>query len=351
VIKHAGSQFKNDLTFNNLQFFSKASAIYLFKKGSVSIETSPTYSLIRYREDQRKTALLFNPVVEFRKGIGKYGESNFRYAQQTVFGQINDIYPGTILVNYRQYNYNNTPLPKTDIISLGARYSYRKPLKMFFYNLNFVYDRTKQNFITAYTIDSGLTRSIAIDFKNNTGKYALSANISKYLFFLSINVSALGNISLQKGNIFYNDQISPFRSYNMNLAVTARKKLFAEATLSVTGEAGQFINEPDYATKNTTRFQKIKAEWQHNLTEQVLYGITYNFTSYRQSLQRSINNGFMDCHLKYTPAKWKSYFELQGINLFDQGVYKQINSSPNQQSIFQMPLRVRTFLLKYSFAF
>ncbi|MRG44076.1 hypothetical protein GFS24_03075 [Chitinophaga sp. SYP-B3965] len=350
VIKHAGSQFKNDVTFNNLYFFSKASAIYLFKKGSVSIETSPTYSFIHYTSKGNKY-LLFNPIVEFRKSMGKYGESNFRHTQQTTFGQINDIYPGAILVNYRQYNYNNTPLPKTDIVSFGARYSYRKPLKMFFYNLNLLYDRTQQNFITAYTIDSGLTRSIAIDLKNNTDKYALSANISKYIFFLSINVSAFGNISLQKGNIFYNDQISPFRSTSMNLSVTARKKLFAAATLSVTGEAGQFINASDYATKNTTRFEKIKAEWQHNLTEQVLYGVTYNFTSYRQSLQHSITNGFMDCKVKYTPAKWKSYFELQGINLFDQGTYIQINSNPNQQSIFQMPLRARTLLLKHSFVF
>jgi hypothetical protein len=360
VISPVGNQFMNNVTFDNLGFFGKGSAIYLLHKGSVSIETSPTYSFINYTDPkraatQKNTYFLVNPVIEFRKSIGKYGESNIRYAQRTEFGQINDIYLGTVLVNYRQFSFNDTPLPKTDIHSFGLRYSYRKPLKMFFYSLNFNYDRTKQNFINAYTIDSGLTKSVAIDFRNRADKYALTANVSKYLFFLATNVSAFGNLSLQKGNSFYNNQISPFNSYNMNLSVTARKKIFSKATLSVTGEMGSFINEqktPDHAlTKNTTDFEKIKAEWQHNLSDQILYGIVYNFTSYKQSLQHSISNDFMDFNVKYTPTKWRSYFELQGINLMNQGLYKQINSNSNQLSIFQMPLRARTFLLKYSFAF
>lgn len=360
VVSLVGKQFKNELTFDNLSIFGKASVIYLLHKGSLSLETSPTYSFINYNEPkrtstQKNTYFLANPVLEFRKSLGKYGESNIRYAQRTDFGQINDIYMGTMLVNYRQFNFNDTPLPKTDFQSFGLRYSYRKPLKMFFYSLNFNYDRTKQNFINAFTIDSGLTKSVAIDFRNKADKYALAANVSKYLFFISTNVSAYGNVSLQKGNSFYNNQISPFNSYNINLSVTARKKLFTKATVSVTGEKGRFINEqkvPGYSlTKNTTDVEKIKAEWQHNLSDELLYGITYNFTSYKQSLQYSISNDFMDFNVKYTPTKWKSYFEFQGINLMNQGEYKQINSSSNQQSIFQMPLRERTFLLKYSFTF
>lgn len=347
VLKHAGSRFSNDITFTNLQLYGKVSAIYLLKKGSVSLEANPTHNVIQYKGEAHKSFLL-NPVAEVRNHIGKYGEATIRYAQRTEFGQVNDIYPGTILVNYRQYNYNNTPLPKTDVTSFSARYSYRKPIKMLFYGLNFTYDKTRQNFITAYTIDSGLTKSVAIDFKNDAEKYALTGNVSKYLFSLATNVSALGNLSLQKGFIYYNEQISPFRSYSMSVAVTARKKLFADGTFSVTGEAGQFINEQT-AVSNTTRFLKAKGEWQHNLTEQVLYGITYNYTAYRQSTQPAIINGFLDFNIRYTPAKWKSYFEFVGINLLDQGVYKQINLTPNQLSTFQLPLRARTLLLKYAF--
>lgn len=361
VTRPVGNQFNNDITFNNLGFFGKISAIYLFEKGSsVSFEAGPTYSLIHYAGQKKASSdknawFLLNPVAEFRKKMGKYAEANFRFSRQTEFGQVNDIYPGTIMVNYRQFNFNDTPLPKTDISSLGLRYAYRKPLKMFFYSLNFNYDRTNQNFINAYTLDSGVTKSVAIDFNNRADRYALNANLSKYLFFLSVNVSASTSLSLQKGNSFYNGQISPYDAYILSFSGTARKKVFSKATVAVTAEAGKFINEQKLSgnavTKNSTDFEKIKAEWQHNLTEQLMYGISYKFSWYKQSLQNPVANHFIDFNVKYTPAKWRSYFELNGINLLGQGVYKQIVSNSNQLSVFQMPLRARTLLLKYAFTF
>lgn len=361
VTSSLGNQFKNNIVFSNLGFFGKASAIYLIEKGSsVSIEASPTYSFIDYTGQKRAASgknawFLPNPVVEFRKRTGNYAETNFRFSRQTEFGQVNDIYQGTMLVNYRQFNFNDAPLPKTNISSIGLRYAYRKPLKMFFYNLSFNYDQTKQNFINTYTLDSGLTKSVAIDFKNRTDRYALTANLSKYLFFLSANVSASGNLSLQKGNSFYNGQVSPYHSYILGFSGTARRKVFSKATVSVTAETGKFINEQKISgsavTKNATDFKKIKAEWQHSLTAQLLYGVSYKFSSYKQSLQNPVANHFIDFNLKYTPAKWKSYFELNGVNLINQAVYKQIVYNSNQLSVFQMPLRARTVLLKYAFSF
>jgi hypothetical protein len=359
-ISDAGSPFKNDLKFDNLRVFGKTSLIYLIQKGSIRIEANPTYNFINYASpektfSQKNSYFIANPTAEFQKKTGRYGEFNFTYTQQTEFGQVNDIYPGTILVNYRQFNFNDAPLPKTDINSFVARYAYRKPLKMFFYNFNFNYDRSKQNFINAYTIDSGVTRSTAIDFINKSDRYSLSGNISKYLFFLSTNLSLYGGLGLQKGNSFYNNEITPFNSYTINLAATARKNLFDKATLSLTAEIAKFINQQNTLhnnlIKNTTNSAKIKAQWQQNLSDQVSYVITYHLNSYHQSSRQALNNSFMDLNAKYAPSKWKSFFEFQCSNLVNQNLYKQINSSSNQLSVFQIPLRERTFLIKYFFTF
>lgn len=359
-ISEIGKRFKNDIKFNRLSLFGKASLIYLLQKGSLSVELSPSNDFINYVSPEKNIAtrnkyFLVNPIIEFRKNISKYGELNFRFAQQTEFGQVGEIYPGTILVNYRQFNFNETPLPKTDITSLSARYSYRKPIKMLFYNLNFSYNKTIQNFINSYTIDSGLTKSIAIDFKNKTDKYAVNGNISKYLFFAETNLSANGGFGLQKGFSFYNNEITPFNAYDFNLGITLRKKIFNQVTFSVTGDMRKLINKQstlqNAEIKNETKIEKLKADWQHNLNSQLSYTLSYNFTSYQQSLQQPVRNNFLDLNIKYAPTKWKSYFEFQCINLVNQNIYQQINSSPNQLSVFQIPLRERTFLLKYFFTF
>ncbi len=355
-----GNRFKNDVDFDHLSLFGKASLIYLLPKGSFSIETSPSYDFIIYASPEKSQAtkhkyFLINPIIEFRKNMGKYSELNFRYAQQTEFGQINEIYPGTILVNYRQFNFNETPLPKTDANSFVLRYSYRKPLKMLFYSIHLNYNSTKQNFINSYIIDKGLTKSIAIDFRNKTDNYAINGNLSKYLFFMETSLSAYANLGLQKGSSFYNNEITPFDTYNVTLSITARKKIFNTATISITGEMAKFINHQNTLqnaiVKNETKTSKLKAGWQHNLNSQISYTLSYAFTSYQQSLQQAVRNSFPDLQVKYAPTKWKSYFEFQCTNLANQNLYKQINSNTNQLSVFQIPLRERTFLLKYLFTF
>ncbi|WP_316805283.1 carboxypeptidase-like regulatory domain-containing protein [Pedobacter nototheniae] len=359
VTSPVGSLFKNDVNFIRLSPFAKALLTYLLPKGSLIIETSPSFDVIDYYSAEKSSStknkyFLINPIIEFRKNTGRYGELNFRYSKQTVFGQINEIYPGTILVNYREFNFNETPLPKTDLISFGARYAYRKPLKMLFYNLNFNFTRTKQNFINSYIIESGLTKVIAVDFRNKADKFTLNGSLSKYLFFLETNVSVSGSFGLQKGNSYYNNEITPFDAYDINFSITARKKIFSKATLSVTGEMAKFINQQKTilnTVNNETKINKLKAEWQHNLNSKISYTLSYSFTSYRQSLQQTVRNHFLDLNVKYAPTKWKSSFEFQCINLMNQNLYQQINSSSNQLSVFQIPLRERTFLLKYSFSF
>lgn len=351
AVHEAGSQFANNLSFENASLSGKLSAIYLLPKGAIIAEATPTYNSIRYGvKGTSEKYFTANPVFEFRKNLGRYAEINLRYAASTEFGQINDIYTGTILVNYREFSFNETPLPKTDRTSGSLRYTYRKPIKMFFYNLFLTVDQTKQNFITSYVIDRGITKATAMAFDNRQEKYSLNGNISKYLFFLALNLSGNASISYGKGNVFYNGEITPFNSYNTILGATLRKKIRQSISMSVTGEAGEIVNRQYTSkaiTENVIGTGKIRAEWQHNLSSAVYYKLAYNFTSFRQSGQETIRNNFLDLDVRYIPAKWKSYFEVQCINLLGQSQYRQVTSGTNQLSVLQFPLRERTVLVKY----
>lgn len=353
-----GDQYKNEISFNNLGLFGKASVIYLIKNGSLSLEASPAFSFIDYagptKPINKNSYFQLNPTVDFRKNLGRYSEFSFKYFQQTTFGAVADIYGGTILTNYRKLNFNESPLPKTDLDGLSFRYSYRKPITMLFYNLNFSYDRTGQNFINAFEINQGLTKSKAIDYNNKTHKYALYGNVSKYLFFISTNLSATANVSLQQGYNFYNEEISPFSVRNINVSATARKKLLSVISVSVTAETGKFTNVQKAGNgdlRNTTDIRTLKTEWQHNITPTFSYNLAYSLTSYKQSLQQKVNNSFLDANIKYAPTQWKGFFELQCINLINRKSYEQVNADANQLSMFNVPLRERTLLLKYLFTF
>jgi len=359
TMSSAGNGFLNDLKFDQLALFGKVSALYSLKNGSIQVEINPTMNVITYRDalqplDNKKKYLLTNPSLEFRKNVGKYHEINARLSLQTEFGQANDVYNGTILVNYRQFNANSIPLPQSDIGALNIRYSYRRPLEMLFYNIGVTASRTRQNYINSYIIDSGLTKSVAIDFRNIQNQYALNGNISKYLFFIETNATLNFGLSFKKGFNYYNTEITPFQITQINTGLTLRKKLFNKITLSLAGDLNQFSNQQQgtgYSPiVNETSIEKIKGEWLHNISQELSYTVGYNFISYRQTNNEAIKNHFLDAKIKFAPSKWKSFFEFECTNLLNQRSYQQINSTANQLSVYQMPIRARTFMVKYSFS-
>ncbi|TWR26750.1 hypothetical protein FPZ42_06850 [Mucilaginibacter achroorhodeus] len=359
IFKPVGYRFANDLNFDQLVFYAKPSATYLTDKNSILVEARPAYTVIKYNDanalNAKSSYFLFNPLIEFRQHLNNYSELELRYKHETVFGQINDIYTGTILVNYRQLNYNAAPLPQKGMSSYSARYSYRNPLHILFYNIYFGYDRTAQNFISSYVITNGLTRSTAIPFDNKTDNYTLNTGFSKYLFFIGSQLSAQTSLSLQKGNAFYNDQITPYKNYRFNAALSAQKKLSKKMTLRLSGEFGTGTNLQrtfsDTVIRNSNSRQKFKAAYSHQLTANLSYTISYHHMAYRQSQRAVIKNDFLEIGLRFLPNKWRGYFELQGLNLLNERTYQQIISTTNQLSVFEMPLRPRTLMIKYFFSF
>ncbi|MGE7773957.1 carboxypeptidase regulatory-like domain-containing protein [Chitinophaga sp. NPDC101104] len=356
----AGDRFSNNVTFENLGLFASANATWMLPRGVIVAEAKPAMHFIGYGLQgesgaRRQEYFLLNPTLEFRKNLGRYGELQIRYGGQTSFGHVNDIYPGTILVNYRQFNANAAPLPKTGVHSAMGRFSFRKPIQMMFWQITVSAEQTRQNFLQAYTVDSGITRITAMNYDNRQSKYSAGGNYSKYIFALSLQLSAAAKGSLQTGNMWYNGDISPFHSHQFSLSMALQKKLPFGAKISVSGEAGkqEYRLQPrkGFAAPNITESVKAKAEWQQQLTGRLSITPAYQFTSYHPSGQSGIRQHFLDVQARFAVLKWKSTFELSGINLLGQEKYRQIVTTANQLSILEMPLRGRTLMVKYFFGF
>lgn len=359
-ISSAGARFRNNVNFENLGLFASANATWMLAKGTIVAEVKPAVHFIGYNvqgenRDHRQENFVLNPTLDFRRNIGRYSEFQFRYNAQTTFGHVSDIYPGSILVNYRQFNASTAPLPQTSVHSAMARFVYRKPIEMVFWQIMLSTERSQQNFLQAFMIDSGITRITAMDYDNRQSKYTVNGNYSKYVFPLSIQLSAAIRAGLQTGYLWYNSDISPFNSHNFSLAFAGQKKLPFGAKLSVSGEAGKNIYRlrprKGIAAPNTTESVKAKAEWQQQLAAGISITPVYQLTSYHPSGQAAIHQHFLDCKARYALPKRKSTFELEGINLLGQEKYRQIVNTANQSSILEMPLRGRTIMLKYLLGF
>lgn len=353
-----GTTFRNDLDFQHLELRGNLSALYQFKNGSLNLSAAPGLNHITYQDHQKQSEskqqyFVPNPALTFRLNAGKFAQLQLNYSSETGFGEIKDVYSGAMLVNFRQFNSNDVPLPRTDHHNLSARYSFRRPINMFFYNIELSYRSSKQNYISAFTIDSGLTKAIAVDFDNRTDQFNFGANLSKYLFFIGTNFSIRANLNLQEGNTLYNNEVNPFKAVQLNAGGSLRKKLSTRISLAVMYDYMQMVNRQQALNERLETLverHKLRAEWNHRINNRLFYQINYSMLNFSQSLQQPTNNAFFDASLRYNLKKSGS-FELQCINLLGQNLYSQSSSNANELSRYEMPLRERTFLFKYSFSF
>ena len=97
--------------------------------------------------------------------------------------------------------------------------------------------------------------------------------------------------------------------------------------------------------------QDIIFTWQHDISENFQYQLSFTDCTTQQDLQSPSRNKFLDFSLLYNPFKWKGYFELKGLNLLNEKIYEELSLRSDGYSILQMPLRERMLLLKYTFNF
>ncbi|WP_412467085.1 carboxypeptidase-like regulatory domain-containing protein [Pedobacter sp. KLB.chiD] len=357
---HPGKDYINNVGFQNVEVRIKSSALYRLKKGELNVMLAPGYNFIS-NNDRIKQYLTessyfsLNPAVSFRTNVGKFADMQFSYATDKGFGEVKDIYQGIMLVNFRQFNSNAIPLPVIDRTSLSARYSFRRPINMFFYNIDLSYVSSRQNYIRSYAVESILTRAVAVDFDNRLKEFNVGANLSKYLFFAGLNLSLRANTGFQEGFTFYNNGIVPYHGTQVNAGASLRRKFSNRLSLLLMYDFMQAVNrQKTYGgslTETVVSNHKIRAEWNHQIGHKIFYQLNYSLISFNQSFQNRYQHSFFDLNLRYAPGKTIGAFELQCINLIGRKAYTQSSSNTNELSIYDMPLRQRTFLIKYSFNF
>ncbi|WP_293787426.1 carboxypeptidase-like regulatory domain-containing protein [uncultured Pedobacter sp.] len=357
---HPGNDYINNTGFQNVEVRVKSSALYRLKKGELNVTLAPGYNFIsddnrikQYSTESRYFSL--NPAVSFRTNAGKFADMQFSYAADKSFGDVKDIYQGIILVNFRQFNSNAIPIPVLDQTSLSARYSFRKPINMFFFNIDLSYVASRQNYIRSYAVESIQTRAVAVDFDNRLKEYNIGTNISKYLFFAGLNLSFRSNIGFQQGFNFYNNDIVPYDGTQINAGTSLRRKFSNQLSLLLMYDFMKATNRQKAyngsLTENVVSNHKLRAEWNHRIGHKLSYQLNYNLISFNQSFQNRNQQSFLDFNFRYSPGKTTGVFEFQCINLIGQQAYTQSSSNTNELSIYDMPLRQRTFLIKYSFNF
>ena len=346
----------NDLNWNKKGVFAEGTYEYLGEKLKATLNIPLTlqhitYSDEQYKMDEQLTRLLFNPRLSL-----KYQTSTENYLllalnRKTELGDIDDVYRGAILRNYRSLFANNAPISERNSSSAALSFNYRKAISMFFFSVQASYTQVNLNTISSSILSSNLQQRIVLPFENNTDVYNLSGNISKYVIPLRTTISGGLNYAYNTSNQIQNNELLPFTTTNSGLKLGIQSKLTALLNLDYKVNYNNYSNKTAVNNGLNNNFNKLNQQLELSAT---LFNSVYTSLSgehmlSRQSGQENLSYLFADLKFRYTVTKIHTDFGLSITNLANIKTYSANTQSINSFTSATYNIPGRIALLKATF--
>jgi hypothetical protein len=303
-----------------------------------------------YNLNKSLSRLYFNPQlkVKYQVGVEDYFSAFYNYRNN--IGDIENVYRGSILTDYRTLYANNASLTETKNQAAALGYNYRKALTLFFFSINSSYNHVAANSITSSIISNSIQQGIVLPFQNNTDIWMLNGYISKYSFSLRTTFS--GGVQWQNSstNQIQNGALLPFKTIATTYNAGAETKLSDKVTVSYK------------ANINLTNSHSNTEASAYNITQLIQQGtVNYNPTNdlyftvacedylTKQKQANDLKYFFADASMRYRFTKLKTDLQLSGANLLNVKNYSTLNLAANTFTSGTFTLPGRILMLKLLF--
>jgi hypothetical protein len=217
------NDFGNNLTWSNNRVYIRPDYNYQTEKLNVNLTIPVQFQLTNYKEsnyllDETFKKLYVNPIFSLKYNLADEKYLSSKIEQTTLIGNINNIYPGVILLNYQFLNNNASSLQLKKITSLNLSYHFEKSINLFIGNIRASYNTINSNTIANTFFSNNLQQTELINLSNNTNVFSISSDLSKYSFYLKSKFQISMLLSSIKTNLFLNNVLNPFvnNTYRVN---------------------------------------------------------------------------------------------------------------------------------------
>ncbi len=308
------------------------------------------YSDSLYHFNQSLTRLFFNPKVSVTYKISVEKTINFNYNLRNEFGNIQDVYHGYILINYRSLQANNANLTERQNSTFILNYSQRKAIAIFFFSINASYNHIISNNIASSLITNNFQQRILLSYKNSIDSWTLNANTSKYIFALHTTVSGGFLLQSNRSNQIQNGVLLPYNTVLNNFTASAETKFSNQLNASYKINYSRTESSSSAAISNTIVKQALQeAAVTYSPINNLLFNFSGNYYLTVQNQNNHLKYFFADAFARYKFNKVRTDLELNLNNIFNIKQYSAIYLSANNYSFSSYQLPGRMMLLKATF--
>jgi hypothetical protein len=308
------------------------------------------YSDNLYATDKSLKGLYFSPQLRVKYQVGKENSLNFSYNYRNNVGDIQSIYPGRILTDYRTLYANNADLAENKVQRASLGFSFRKAITLLFFNVNASYSRTSANNIASSIITNNILQRIALPLQNSADTWSLGTYASKYSFKLRSTFSAGADWQISNSNQIQNKILLPYQTVSKMFNAGAETKISTQISLSYKGTISMInsrssVAAPGYHIKQLVQQGAIS----YNPIDDLSFKLSGDNYLTQQPQANDLNYSFVDASMKYRFKKMKTDLELNIYNLLNVKNYNILNLSANTFTSGAFALPGRIALVKLTF--
>ena len=352
-----GERMRNDLHWSRTQAFITPQYSWKNKWFETQLDIPVTYLYTHYEDDGQeltssKNSVMVNPNLKARWQVSQedYLQFNYQYAQD--IGNIEDIYRGAVLRNYRMLSQNNAALNESQKHSFNLNYNLARTLKVLFAHAGISYSRSLSNTILSSVIKNNITENILVNMDNLQERWSSQIGFDKYIFPLASTLKLKGSISYFKYNQLLNNALVPIRSISYQFQPSIETKVFQSYHISYSGLFNWSWSKQQglgnvIQNKTTTMMHNIgfpASPFQNGFMR-----VNIRNLATFQTDMKNASYTFIDFFARYKVNKWKMDFELEMNNLANIKNYRTYMMTANMISQHEFELRGRTVLLRTVF--
>jgi hypothetical protein len=309
-----------------------------------------SYKDIYYSLDKDLTRLYFNPRISIKYQTSVENFITMAYNFRNDIGNIQDIYNGYILKDYRSLYANNANLTERKTQNAMLGFNYRKAITLFFFSINATYTHMNANNIASSILTNNIQQRIVLPFDNNIDSWMGNGYVSKYAFGLRTTFSAGISVQSTKLNQIQNNIILPYNTISTTFSVGADTKVSDYVNFSYKANYDQTKSKSS-AVATSSKFERLTQQGSvnYNPLSNLFFSITADHYYTHQQQANDLKYIFADASVKYKFNKTKLDLELNAQNLFNTKTYSALYLSANTFTSSSYTIPGRFLLVKMTF--
>lgn len=351
----------NDLNWRRYREYLEGEYNWITDKLKVTMRLPLSFQQIKYSDSSYHyqsalSGLIFNPVINLKVSNGVEDFWGFSYRNTTEFGNINDVYAGDILVNFRSLYSNSGTLPKSNSNVFGFSYNFRRGLKLMFLNLNATYTIKNANTISTTILNDNFEQRVILPFENRTRSFNSGLSFSKLLFDLQTTLNVKLGWQFDQTNNIVNNSLLGYSNYITSANISTDSKLtdrifFKYYAVYTYFESIQKSGQP--VSGSFKHLSQLNEKWELNFgaTKNLNLKLVGEFYYNQQLLSNSTKYFFADATVQYKLIRQRIDLEGGILNIGNENTFDitSVSSYTITNSSYKIQGRIAMVKILFNF--